>query len=99
MCLNGSIALPRLGKPAIRCDEPLEHWNHQLFRFDWPPTCFAAKDLAIGNEIAMEGRGQFCGSFTGFSSGIGPSFSLVISTSKRCKDKVAGDDHEDREGD
>lgn len=56
----------RLGKPAIRRDEPLDHGYHQLLRFDWILACLQAEDFTIGDQFAMQLGGQFHGELNRF---------------------------------
>lgn len=87
----------RLGEAPIRRHESLEHGNNQLLRFDGPLSGLSGQYFTISDKVAMPLCGSSTVNFTDLSSRIGPSFSLVISSSWWREDEIVHADHTDME--
>jgi len=70
---------PRLGEPAIGCDEPIKHWYDQAHRISDRLARLTRQDFGIGDEITVELCGQFHRDFDGLIVGDRSKFQFCHS--------------------
>lgn len=68
--------LLRLRKAPIRRDKPFKHGNNQAHRISGLLSGLAAKDVGIGDKVAVKAGGQFHRDFHGLVVGNGGEFQL-----------------------
>jgi hypothetical protein len=73
--IGTAFCTPRAGKYMISRHEPCQHQWHKLSGLD-RLSVFLRKDLGVGDEIAMHGRGQFNGDLDWPIIGKGGQFQL-----------------------